>query len=63
MNKPEPVRIIIEYSNGKKYILEGEELDTFLNYVDNGIIMLWTHGADMDKWQKLMEKIQKEITT
>jgi len=56
-----PVRIVVEYSNGKKYVLEGEELDTFLGYIDEAIFLLYTHGADMEKWNKLMKKIHKEI--
>jgi len=59
-----PVRIIFEFDDGSKYTLEGEELNTFMYYVDDGIGMLYIHGADMDKWNELMGKIYgRPITT
>lgn len=50
-------RIVMEFDDGTKYAIEGEELKTFAEYVNYGIDMLFVHGADMDRWNKLIRKI------
>ena len=61
---PGITRVIVEYSNGRKYVFEGEELDTLLSYLDAGILCLHVHGwtADgMEEWDRLIEKVRRHI--
>lgn len=62
-NKIELTRVTFEYSNGKKYVLEAEELEIFKNIHDIGIVCLKVHDfmADLEKYQKLMEKILSRV--
>ena len=56
------VRVVLEYSNGRKYVLEGEELETYMRYLDEGIEMLYIHGwVDMEEWNKLMRKVASAV--
>jgi len=56
------VRVVLEYSNGKKYVLEGEELETYMRYLDEGIVMMFIHGwVDMEEWNQLMKKVAVSV--
>ena len=52
-----PVRIIFEFNDGTRYVLEKAELGAFMEYIDEGISLLYTHNVDMEVWNKLMRKI------
>jgi len=53
-------RIVLEYSNGRRYVIEGEELEVFLTYIHDALMLLAGHGADMTGWNNLMKKILRE---
>ena len=56
-------RLVLEYDNGKKYALEGDELKIFLEAHDIGIQCVYIHSfmGDLTDYMKLMEKILREV--
>ena len=53
-------KLIFVFDSGRRYELEGDELELFLVVVDSGISLLYTHMKDCEiwkDWNKLMKKI------
>ena len=55
------VSVEFRYSNGRSYVIEGEELEVFMDYVTNGLILLASRGWDMGRWNSLVEKILRSV--
>jgi len=61
VGKANLVSVELRYSNGRSYVIEGEELEVFMEYLDNGLIMLASKGWDMGRWNSLVEKILRSV--
>jgi len=55
------VSVEFRYSNGRSYVIEGEELEVFMEYIENGMIALASRGWDMSRWNSLVEKILRSV--
>lgn len=61
MGKVNLVSVEFRYSNGRSYVIEGEELEVFMEYIENGMIALASRGWDMSRWNSLVEKILRSV--
>ena len=61
MGKANLVSVELRYSNGRSYVIEGEELEVFMDYVTNGLVLLASKGWDMGRWNSLVEKILRSV--
>lgn len=59
---PKPVKIVMEFDNGKTYTLEGKELEVWYDYVENALIFAQLHGFKPPReFIKLAKKMSKVI--
>jgi len=61
MDKVKLKSLVLKYNNGKEYVLKGEELETYLQYTQEGIWLMKIHGYNLYKWDKLMHKIYRHV--
>ena len=55
------VEIVIRYEGGREYALRGKELDIFMEYLREGLLLQAVHDKDMTEWNKLCEKILSTV--
>ena len=61
MGNPRLIRIVFEYSNGKKYVLEGDKLELFNDYLIKALHSMIIRKEDITPWNNLMKKILKQV--
>jgi len=60
-NESDLVRVTFEYKDGKKVVLEGEDLDIWLSTTETAMSLAYIHGMVPDRYKELWERIEVRV--